>query len=48
MSQFPFFMKVSTEICKMVEESMVKINETVDISQEKESLHIAESYGMTM
>ena len=45
--QFPFFMKVSTQICNMIEESMAEINKTVNILQEKESSRVFGSFGMT-
>lgn len=35
--QFPFFMEVSVQICKMVEESIAEINKADDIFQEKEN-----------
>ena len=45
--QFPFFVKVSTQICNMIEESMAKVNESIDIFQDTESLHVVGSRGMT-
>ena len=37
MPQFPFFIKVSKQICNMVEGSMAEINKGDNILQEKES-----------
>ena len=43
--QFPFFMEVSVQICKMVEESIAEANKIDDIFQEKETLVVA---GMSL
>ena len=44
--QFPFFIKVSIQICNIVAEGMAKINKT-DIFQEKESSDVDDICGMT-
>ena len=48
MPQFPFFTKVSTQISNMVEDAMAKINESVNILQEKDSSLGVDSCGMTI
>ena len=41
--QFPFFMKISSHICDMVEQSIAEINKSDDILQERGS---SEAVGM--
>ena len=46
MPQFPFFTKVSTQISEMVGDAMAKINESVNILQEKDGSLGVDSCGM--